>query len=284
MRAAQLYEEHFERIERSIRLNLARHGIRGADRDDYYQDVHFFLIEDEYRRVAAFRAESSFGGFIDQVVRALVRDLIRRQNGRLNRSSAAAQRAGLTAIELEHLRRQGMSEEEATRRLLDEGCRKSRQELAELWLETRDQARRQLVPDDLLDSHPAPGRRPGETPETELEVRRQRFETILQGILSILTGVDLLFAQLVFRGVRVTDIAPMVGEDRTRLYPKRRRLLDRLRKACEDEGLSWDQLTEVADWPGLYFDLEADELPRPPSAARGESSTKTQNFQRRPTS
>lgn len=76
----------FERLFRADFTRLVgRHFPRGdaAEREDRLQDVRARLIEDDYRRIRAYKGDRAFGGFILVVVDHLLRDLKRQDIGRL---------------------------------------------------------------------------------------------------------------------------------------------------------------------------------------------------------
>ncbi len=89
-RAWRRFELFFARdIKRRIRVRFPR-----ADefqREDLYQEVTLKLIEGDYKRIKSFSGNSSFTGYILNVIENLLRDLVRREAPR-RRLPAAVQR------------------------------------------------------------------------------------------------------------------------------------------------------------------------------------------------
>jgi RNA polymerase sigma factor (sigma-70 family) len=77
------------RLERLYKTDIARLAAKhfpeadGATREDLVSDVKLQLIEDNYRRIRAYRGDKAFGGYLLTVVANLMRDLKRQQTGRL---------------------------------------------------------------------------------------------------------------------------------------------------------------------------------------------------------
>jgi RNA polymerase sigma factor (sigma-70 family) len=79
--AWRLFEKLFNKdIENLVRKRFPRDG--KAEREDIRQNLHLRLIENDYRRVRAYKGKDSFPGFIMVVVNNLLLDMMRQKIGR----------------------------------------------------------------------------------------------------------------------------------------------------------------------------------------------------------
>jgi RNA polymerase sigma factor (sigma-70 family) len=236
-------------IESVIGWVCARHGLRGADAEDFASAVKTRFIEHDYDVLARFEGRSSLKTYLAVVVNRLYLDFQVRRFGKW-RPSAEARRLGPVALRLERLlHRDGMSFDEAC------GVLKSDPQVAE----TRDElyALSLRVP-------PRPGRRGASAAEAAPEIvvpatdRHERqaladhaFATI-RGSFARLPARDRLFLRLHFEsGFTVAEAARALGEDQKALYRKREALLKGLRADLSAAGIGAQdgrELLSTLDW------------------------------------
>ncbi len=129
----ELFERNLERIESVISWIARRFCMSPDDAEELRSRVHLKLIEDDYRVLGSFSGRSGMTTYLTTVIQNLARDYRISRWGRW-RPSAAAERLGLVAVQLETLvERDGFSLDEAVEMLRsNHGVRRSRLELVEL--------------------------------------------------------------------------------------------------------------------------------------------------------
>jgi DNA-directed RNA polymerase specialized sigma24 family protein len=205
------------------------------------------LWKNDCARIAAHRGDSSLRTFLAVVVNQLILDELRHNRGRW-RPSAAARRAGSTAILLESLiSRDGFSFDEAvailTRNL---SVAESPVELAKLWDSLPPRVPRRTEP--LGEDHPA------EEDGTALRDHDpQRVDSRLRSVLDRFAEqapledrvlLDLVFSQ----GFSIATAARVLGIPGRILYRRRDVILSALRSMLEADGLGWDEVSSLVGW------------------------------------
>jgi RNA polymerase sigma factor (sigma-70 family) len=109
--------EHLRWIDKISFLVCRRHGLWDADAEDFAAWAKMRMIEDDYAILRKFRGESQLKTYLAAVVSHQIHAYMRERRGQW-RPSAAAQRHGSPAVELETLvRRDGYSLAQAGERL-----------------------------------------------------------------------------------------------------------------------------------------------------------------------
>ena len=99
-RLQALFVESLDQIDRAVSWVSRRFCFTGDDSDEFRSWVHEKLIEDDYRVLREFTGRSKLATFLVAVIQNLARDYRSREWGRW-RPSAAAERLGLVAVQLE---------------------------------------------------------------------------------------------------------------------------------------------------------------------------------------
>jgi RNA polymerase sigma factor (sigma-70 family) len=201
------------------------------DAEDFRQHVHLTLLERQYAPIRRFAGRSSLRTYLTVVVGRQLLDWRNRRYGKW-RPCEAARRLGPTAIQLDRLlSRDGYELEEAVARLTSmpggEGAATVRALAAQLPVRRRT---RTIAIEDV-DALGVDGfADPIETAQAGArdEVTRVR----LQAACRSLSAADRRLLHLRFgRGLKVSVIAPIVGEPAKSLYRRIERILVTLRAA-----------------------------------------------------
>src|SRR4029079_5287918 len=108
-----IYLAHRELIDRAIWSVCRRHGLSGADADDFAGGVRLHLIEDDYAVLRRFEQRSSLQTYLLAVITHCFQDFRNARWGKW-RPSAEARRLGPLAVRLETMTvRDGLTLDEA---------------------------------------------------------------------------------------------------------------------------------------------------------------------------
>lgn len=242
---------HLARIEQIIALVCRRHGLDGADAEDFASAVKLKLIANGYEVLGRFRGRSSPATFLSVVIANIYRDWRVARHGRW-RPSAAAERLGETAVQLERLvYRDGYTFRQATEALRSAGVANvTDRELADLFyrLPPRQPMRPIEVDTAALDLEA----RWTDALPALLEVERdiERVRAALEAALAELPAEDRLILRMRFwDGMRVADIARALNHEQKPLYRRIERLLRQLRSGLEARGVDASVATRFLDLP-----------------------------------
>ncbi len=248
-----LFLEHLPVIERIIGSVCRRHGLRGADADDFGSWVRLRLIEDDYLILRKFRGESGIGTYLTVVIASLFRDHRVREWGKW-RPSAEAKRRGALAIRLEALvYRQGYAVGHAAELLRTTGeTSQSDREIGALLaalparLPTRPKAAGEAVLDDVEAADTADGLLVAEAAERQ----RASAEAAVEAALDALDPEDRLIVRMRFwNDMGVADIARGLGLPQKPLYRRMETLLRELRRSLVSRGVAEEQVRELIGEP-----------------------------------
>lgn len=239
--AKELFLAHLPLLNRIIDTICARHGLRGAEADDFAGWVRLRIVEDDYRVLRRFEGRSSVATYLTTVVANLYRDHRVKRRGRW-RPSAAAKELGPVAERLERLvYRRNMSFREAVEVLRSEGATSaSDRELAELFnrIPMRPKLRPTQVGPEPLEQIPSG---PRADAGVEAKEARRKHETIREALthaLEALPSEDRLILRMRFwDDVTVADIARGLDLPQRPLYRRINRLIDTLREALDARGV-----------------------------------------------
>jgi RNA polymerase sigma factor (sigma-70 family) len=246
-----LFLGHLAWLERTAMLTCRRHGVHGADAEDFASWVKLRMIQDDYAVLRKFRGESSIRTYMVSVIKTFFRQHRTRCWG-CWRPSTRAQQLGPTAVRLEALvYRDGCPLNQAMqilRSTIGEGL--SDRQLHALFraLPHRTHARRPEIPDvplDIPDSSAADDL----VACTEGELGRTAVERRLARALAQLASHDRIIIQMYYwEGRSVADIARALGLPQKPLYRQLPRALAQLRRHLEGTGvLKGDALAFLDD-------------------------------------
>jgi RNA polymerase sigma factor (sigma-70 family) len=242
-----------EAVDRAVAFVCRKHGLHGADAEDFASTVTVKLLEDECAILRQFRGDSNLNTYLNVVVHRIFIDQCVHEHGKW-RPSADAKRLGTVATELERrVQWDGEPVEDAVRQTatmhpdvpLDNireiaakvPQRQKRRstvtldETVELFLTAREQA------DVLIMMH------------ARREVRA-RTEEVLNTHLRKLDPQDRLILQFQFEGgMHLSDIARRLQVEQKPLYRRREQLFRDLRSALTEAGISAEEIRDLLEHP-----------------------------------
>jgi len=121
MSPEEIFEANLEDVEAVARSICKRHYIYGKEADDFVSSVKEKLIEDDFRRIRAYRGISTFRAYLHTVISRIYSDQMRKIYGRY-RPSAKAKSLGPVAVILECLINERHSFDEAYEILTTNHC------------------------------------------------------------------------------------------------------------------------------------------------------------------
>jgi RNA polymerase sigma factor for flagellar operon FliA len=247
-----LFLEHLGWINKVASITCSRHGVFGADAEDFTSFVQVKLMENDYAILRDFRGGSELKTYLAAVVGRQFASHRREERGRW-RPSAEARRQGQLAIELERLVwHEGYTLGQAGEKLRTAGrTTDSDTELARLLarLPHRDPLRpRPVGPTWPLDDIPGSSNTDERVDRAKAEARRKQMMDALARAMGQLEQED----QLIFRmrfgdGYTLADVGRALGLEQKPLYRRVGRLRFRLRKLLESEGLRADDVRDLLD-------------------------------------
>lgn len=248
-----LFLEHLGWIDRVASMACSKHGVWGAEAEDFAAWVRLKLMEDDYAVLRRFRGDSELKTYLASVVARHFVSHIRTLRGRW-RPSVAAVRLGPPATDLEQLvRREGYTVEQAGEKLRTAGrTALSDAELTRLLnrIPVRDPLRPvEVEPELVLDATAGASQADERVVAEEAETRRAEMLDALRQALAELEPEEALIVRLHFAdGRSLADVARVLHLEQKPLYRRVERLRVRLRALLENAGLRGD------DVRGLLFE------------------------------
>jgi RNA polymerase sigma factor (sigma-70 family) len=244
--------ENLPRIERLVSLVCRRHGLRGADAEDFSSEVLLRLVRDDYSILRQFRERSSLTTFLSSVIQRMFLDYRIRLRGKWN-PSAEAKRRGYLALDLEaRLYRQHQPLDEAVAAVHAAHPEIPVADLREL-AESLPPRRpiRQVTLDEVEIGH-APEAVAVEQAETAGVVS----QAVRDAIGRLAEEDQLLFRLHYDADMTIAQIAKVLDLPAHQLYQRLHRRLRALRRELEAAGIDAKTVTEIIGTPApLDFDL-----------------------------
>jgi RNA polymerase sigma factor for flagellar operon FliA len=241
---ATVYLQHLQAIDRITHSLCRRHGIRGADAEDFASEVRLRLLEDDYAVIRKHRGDGSMTTFLTVVIANLLRDYRIKMWGKW-RPSAEAKRLGQRAILLETaMYRDGCSFEDACA-LLERnlGPDVDRAQLREFAKKLPVRAPRRIDGEEALADVASVSQSDGRVLEAERLERHAAAQGAMTRWLATLASEDQLIIKLRFyEGLSVADVARSLGLPQKPLYSRIARLLETLAVALKSEGIGPESL------------------------------------------
>jgi RNA polymerase sigma factor for flagellar operon FliA len=253
MTREQLLLSELALIERVIGWVCARHGLRGADAEDFASIVKLRLIENDYAVLGRFEGRSALKTYLVAVVNHLYLDHRRQRCGKW-RPSAEARRLGPLAVRLEVLlRRDGLGFDEACGVL--GACAPggpTRDALQRIADRLPQRSPRPVDASSDVDP-PAPGPgTSGPVEQAERQILAGKTFAALRAALAKLEPRDRILLRMnVEGGLSIADVARFLGEDQKGLYRRRDALFKSLRLSLEADGIrriDVEELLSTLDW------------------------------------
>jgi len=251
--AEALFLEHLGWIEKVAAITCSTRGIWGAEAEDFTGWLRVEMMEDDYAVVRAFQGKSELKTYLASVVVRLFSSYSRMQRGRW-RPSAAAERLGTPAMELERLvLHDGYTLGQAGEKLRTAGrTTLSDTELARLLdkLPRRGPLRPVEVDAARVELEPGAAQADERVVADEAQARRREVMDALGGAMGQLEMEDRLIVGMHFAdGLSVADVARGLRLDQKALYRRVERLRVRLRGLLENAGLGSDDVRSLRDAP-----------------------------------
>lgn len=235
-------DTHYYDLLKVIRNVCYKHSIEGKDVEDFTSYVVEKLIENDYRRIRAFRGKSSLTTYLYTVVTRLSIDKARSITGRWH-PSLAARNMGPLAMDLEDLVYHRGYPFDAAREIL-----KSRfnpplndDELERLFhaLPTRNRPEKENSPGDASefpDQSPTPE---GHLLNKEKKKERERLASIITEMMASLGEEDRLLLRMKFEdGLKISKIARRLDRQRGEVDRKINSFLVRVKERILAKGLN----------------------------------------------
>jgi RNA polymerase sigma factor (sigma-70 family) len=235
-----LLETHFDLIQQKLTRLGRKSGLPEHEAEELCSWALFKLVENDYRLLSAWEGRSSFATYLTVVLVNLMRDYRIHVWGKW-RPSAAAQRRGREAVLLERLwMRDGLSLDEAIRRMRTEhGSRLSPEELEQIAVALPRRIERRHVGEETLRDVAVDGRVAARIEAKERIKEARQLEAALLPALQSLPAEERLLLKLHCEdGLSMAAISPIIGRPQRELYSVRDRCLKKLRRALEEAGLS----------------------------------------------
>ena len=239
---AAVYLQHLQAIDRIAGSLCRRHGIRGADAEDFASEVRLRLLEDDYAVIRKHRGDSSMTTFLTVVIANLLRDYRVKMWGKW-RPSAEAKRLGQTAVVLETaMYRDGFSFDDACAFVERDGrLDVDRAQLREFAKKLPVRAPRRIEGEDALAEIAAVSQSDGRVLEAERAEKHATAQSVMNRWLATLANEDQLIIKLRFyEGLSVADVARALGLPQKPLYTRIARLLESLSVSLKSEGIGPD--------------------------------------------
>lgn len=236
---AAVYLQHLQAIDRIANSLCRRHGIRGADAEDFASEVRLRLLEDDYAVIRKHRGDGSMTTFLTAVIANLLRDYRIKMWGKW-RPSAEAKRLGQTAVLLETaMYRDGCSFDDACALLeRTDGTAIDRAQLRQFAKKLPVRAPRRVEGEEVLADVAAVSQSDGRVLEAERLERHAAAQAAMTRCLATLASEDQLIIKLRFyEGLSVADVARALGLPQKPLYARIARLLEVLSAALKSEGI-----------------------------------------------
>jgi RNA polymerase sigma factor for flagellar operon FliA len=246
--AEALFVESLPILERVVAGFGRRYGMSADETADMASSIKLRIVEDDYAVFHKFRGESALATYLTVALTMMAREYCVQQRGRW-RPSAAAQREGAAAVELESLvHRKGYPMREAAEVIRSHGTEISDGDLGTLLrrLPRREPLRPIEVGAESLDAQPGGGSAEEGVLTEESAQRRASVETVLAATMAELPLEDRLLLKLRFwHEASIADASRIHGVQQRPLYRRLEKLLEDLRRRLDREGITNEAVREM---------------------------------------
>jgi RNA polymerase sigma factor (sigma-70 family) len=270
MRPEELFLANLPMIERVIGFVARRNRMEPLEAEEFASTARLKLIENDYGVLRLFEGKSQLSTYLTVVLQRVALDLRVQQWGKW-RPSAEAKRLGDDAMLLEQLlHRDGLTFEEARLRLRTLRPELDAAQIELLWSKLPERSARPRFVESGEELLPlvASDRSSDElTSRRERETAAHRASEIMSRVIATLEPDDRLILKLRFGdSLKVSTIAPMIGEEQKHLYKRIDRILARLRGELLSAGLTPSEVGGILEGEAdsLRLNLFASEEMRPP--------------------
>lgn len=248
MKPEETYLQYLQTIERIAAFVARRHHLAKAESEDFVQEVHVRLIENDYAVIGKFEGRSTFSTYLTTVIGRLLTAWRVQQWGKW-RPSAEAKRLGPKAVTLERLlSRDGLTFSEAVRVLTTGQLPYTVSELEAIYLRLPPRIPRPVevaedkVPDIMAVEADAHERLEARERARTLQQAMRKVDELIKGM----GAEDQLILQMRFWDERRgPDIARTLHLDQKKLYKRLDRLLLLVRRELERAGISQTDIARL---------------------------------------
>jgi RNA polymerase sigma factor (sigma-70 family) len=240
-------------IRRAVAFVCRKHGLHGADAEDFASTVNVKLLEDECAILRQFRGDSNLNTYLNVVVHRIFIDQCVHEHGKW-RPSADAKRIGPVAAELERrVQWDGEQVDDAVRQTAAAHPDVPLAEIKQIAANVpQRQRRRSTVPLDEAVELFLTAREQSDILIVTRARRstRSRAEEIVRTHLKSLEPQDRLILQFQFEDdMHISDIARRLQVDQKPLYRRREQLFRELRSALQEQGIGADEIRDLLEHP-----------------------------------
>ncbi len=241
----RFYLDNRPLIDQVVTYVCRRYCCQAEEVRDFRQTVHYELIKDDYARLRKWEGRSSLKTFLVGVVRHLFQDYLIHLRGK-RRTSEAAKRLGPVAEKLEELLRDYSFHEACEILLTNLKAETTREKLEDLACQLPPRPVRRQEGEEQLAALPSPELSPDDRLRAkERCALRGRILATLERARTHLPPDDQLFLRMSYvDGLSIATIARTTCQEQKRLYTRRTRILEVLRREFEQDGVAW---ADVAD-------------------------------------
>jgi RNA polymerase sigma factor (sigma-70 family) len=275
----KLLEVERESIRRVVAFVCRKHGLRGADAEDFESTVTVKLLENDCAILRQFRGDSNLKTYLNVVVQRIFIDQCVHEHGKW-RASADAKRTGPIATELERLVQwEGESVDEAVRQTATAHPDVPVEEIEAIaeHIPQRQRRRSTVALDECLEQILTARERADVLMLSHERTRiSARAAQILRQQLQRLEPQDRLVLQLQFEaGMQISEIAKKLRVEQKPLYRRRDALLADLREALTQAGIDKDDAHELLGYLTDEEDFGLRNSSRSPSTEAGRAAVAT---------
>jgi RNA polymerase sigma factor (sigma-70 family) len=248
----KLFLEHLGWIDRVASMACSRAGMWGAEAEDFANWIRLKLMEDDYAAIQKFRGDATPKTFLATVVIRQLQEYRRQRGGRWRRS-AAAERLGPPAADLEALvYREGYTLEQAGQKLRTSGrTTLSDAALARLLeqLPRRSPLRPVHMPGDAaLDTAEGRLRADERIAAEEVVAERERVMGALRRAMDRLDPDDRMIVRMHFAdGMTLPAVARVLKLEQKPLYRRIEKLRAELQASLEGDGVRGEDVHSVLE-------------------------------------
>jgi RNA polymerase sigma factor (sigma-70 family) len=231
-------------IEDVLQHLRSRKRLAAEEWEDFRSWTWVKLVESDYAAVRKFDGRGALRAYLAVVLSRLLLDYRIQKWGKW-RPSAKAKSLGPHAVDLERLiERESYSVSDAVQTLvIGRRCPLGEEELFELAAQLPLRRKDRTTSEDWIESvpstHPTPE---GELRSQEVEDAQSRLEAALARALSRLGPRERLALRMRFeQGLKLNDVARALGTDPKRFYRRFERILRRLRRLMNRDGVAKEQ-------------------------------------------
>jgi len=233
-------ESNLPIIDEVLQHIRQRRHLSAEEWEDFRSWAWLKLVESDYAVLEKFEGRGSVRAYLAVVLTRYLLDYRVEKWGKW-RPSAKAKKLGPEAVELEFLiQREGLDASDAVRTLfINRGCSRSHDELYALVARLPLRRKHWTSAEDWMDELPSHRPSPqGELRARDVEEARDRVEGLLERVLSRLEAEERVAVKMRFeQGLKLSEIALALGRNPKRFYRQFQRLMTRLRRSLENDGV-----------------------------------------------